>query len=312
MIYRRSRGAPRPSSKIDGPNALVVAPTSEGLAANLDRGAELNRLMVAWRKRVRHDRRRRGRGHLAHPSQEWVAARVGVSAGYYGALERGERGGYSPEVLDAVADCLCLSTGERRVLYHLAIDREPAPRPYAEPKISDAVLDMLHDQIWPAYICDAAWNTLAYNGTAAEWFPHLYTEPNWMRWVFLDPTSPEQLIGWETVHAPLMLAQLRAQFAVMPGNQAVADVLTEILENSPVARRIWKNDPRVWLHEDGDVREILPPGADAPIAVEVLSWTPNRNPDLRATMLRPRDRDGMTRARTGLRVFVNTLTWFTS
>ncbi len=267
--------------------------------------------MVAWRRRIRFDRRRHGRGHLAHPSQEWVAARVGVSAGYYGALERGERGRYSPDILDAVADCLGLSTGERRVLYHLAIDQEPAPRPYAEPKISHAVLEMLHEQMWPTYLCDAAWNTLAYNEIALLWFPHLRTEPNWMRWVFLDPTSNQQLINWETVHTPVMLAQLRAQYAVMPGNQAIADLLAEILNNSSAARRIWKNDPRVWLHEDGDVREILRPGSDAPIAIEVLSWTPNRNPDLRATQLRPRGRKGSARPGDDLHVIVNTLTRFT-
>lgn len=291
-VYRRPRDRPsRSPSTNDLPDSSAPDSTRPRLEpADLDPGAELHRLMVTWRARLRTDRRRQDRARrLRHLSQEDMAALVGVSPGWYGSLERGERGpAYSEAFLDRVAECLKLSTGERRVLYQLAVGREPAARPYAPPKISEAVRALLHAQPWPAYICDATWDVLAYNDVTAAWFPHVLTERNWMRWALLDPRSREQLVNWHSIHAPLMLAQLRAQHALLPHCQGVTDLLAEILERSTVARHIWDTEPRVWLHDDGDQREIRLPGAPEPTAVEIVAWTPMRNPDLRATMIVPR------------------------
>ena len=108
-----------------------------------------------------------------------------------------------------------------------------------------------------------------------------------MRWVFLDMRSREQLVDWHTVHAPLMLAQLRARHALRPDHDGITELITQILDCNAFARHVWQAEPRVWLHEDGDQREIQLPDAPAPTTVEVLSWTPMRNPDLRATMIVP-------------------------
>ena len=52
----------------------------------------------------------------------------------------------------------------------------------------------------------------------------------------------------------------------------------EILQTSELARDLWENQPQVWMHEDGDRRSLRLPGADDPTNVEILSWTPLRNP----------------------------------
>src|SRR3954449_1478262 len=60
--------------------------------------------------------------------REEVAAVAGLSVDYYNRLERGNLGGASDSVLDALADALRLDEAERAHLFDLARASQPAPR----------------------------------------------------------------------------------------------------------------------------------------------------------------------------------------
>jgi len=220
-------------------------------------------------------------------TQEEMAELCGVSPPWYRSLERGVLDKcYSDGFLDRVATALELTTVERQVLYRLAAGRESTSRTFAPPQISPAVQAHMDSQQWPAYLVDAAWNILTANAATWRWMPQLASMPNIMRWAFCSPAAREQLVDWED-EARMLLAQLRAQHANMPEHCGLKDLITEILQTSELARDLWENQPQVWMHEDGDRRSLLLPGADDPTIVEILSWTPLRNPDLRAFVLVP-------------------------
>lgn len=258
----------------------------------LDRAAQLRYWMVRWRRRLKADQipglvsggRIRRFGHV---SQEDMAYLTGVTPSWYGALERGDLDrGYSDAFLDKVAAALRLNTGERRALYLLVTGREPTPRPYAPPLISPAVQASLEALPWPAFIVDAAWEILAFNPACLDWFRTLEWESNWMRLVLCYPESRMQWCDWTSIDAPLMLAQLRAQLAKMPDHEPLKELVAFLLGTEGLAQ-IWEDEARVYFHDDGDRRSLLVPGATEPTEVEVLSWMPFRNPDLRGTAFIP-------------------------
>lgn len=269
--------------------------TGRTVGGNLERSTELHLLMLEWRRRLTPQQipglisagRIRRQDYVSQEDMAWL---TNVTVAWYGALERGRLDrAYSHIFLDRVAYSLRLSTGERRALYLLALGHEPPPRPYAPPKISAAVQTMLDRQPWPAYIHDAVWNILASNAMLHSWFPKIFEwEKNIMRLMFCYPECQLQMVDWETKHARLMLGQLRAQHAKMPDNEELKDLIADILENCDAARRLWEDEPHVYFHDDGDPRKLfLPDSPKIATEVEILSWTPLRNPDLRVTFMIP-------------------------
>jgi transcriptional regulator with XRE-family HTH domain len=61
--------------------------------------------------------------------REEVATLAGVSVDYYNRMERGNLGGASESVLDALASALRLDEAERAHLYDLASASQPSSRP---------------------------------------------------------------------------------------------------------------------------------------------------------------------------------------
>ncbi|NUR59370.1 MAG: helix-turn-helix transcriptional regulator [Catenulispora sp.] len=247
--------------------------------------------MVSWRERLNPDEvaglvHSSGRRNV---SQFEMAALCEVSEAWYGALERGDLDRrYSADFLDRVAANLKLSTGERRVLFLLATGREPSARPPSAPKISSAVVARLNREPWPAYLVDTTWQILARNDATQRWLPGLIGEAggNLMRWVFCSPSAKKQMVDWE-YDAHLAMAQLRARFAVAPEHDRLQQLIHEILATSEFAASLWKDDPCIWLHDDGNRQRLLLPGSTKALGVEILSSTPLRNPDLRAYSLVP-------------------------
>lgn len=254
---------------------------------------ELRHLMRSWRLRL--DPKsipglsvRGGRGRPV--SQAEMAQLVGVSSLWYGRLERGEREpNYSEDFLDRVAAALRLDYNEHNVLFLLATGREPVPKVYAStPSISPAVQRVLDEMPFPAWCSDPAWDVVALNQATYEWLPHMRYERNVMRWVWCYPDAMVQLVDWQSVWSPRMLAQMRVANARWPQNERLKQIIAEALEVNDYAREAWDNEPMVQVHPDGDVRRLRVPFLEDPVEVELVALAPMRDPDLRLIMLVPR------------------------
>lgn len=252
--------------------------------------------MVYWRRRLRLDdlnklTRAGQRRRSQHYSQEDVARTAKVATRWYATLERGElENAFSAELLDRIAEALRLDAEERRVLFLLAGGTEPAPQPSPLPAtVSPEIRAMLECHPWPAYVTDETWQLLAYNQATLEWFPHANTETNMMRWMFCSQAAREQLLDWESKHAPLMLAQLRAQYARMPESPALRELISEILSSSDVAREQWTTRPVVSLERFTEPRQMYVAGATEPTTVTVISMVPVARPEIRYTAIIPID-----------------------
>ena len=119
-------------------------------------GESLPELLRSWRRRSDPRsfpelpvRSRRTVG-LTHAD---VARLTGVSARWYGELERGKAANYSADLLDRLSLAFGLSRAERRALYLRAVGRLPAPAAASEMDVGaemDEVLQRFLDNQAPA------------------------------------------------------------------------------------------------------------------------------------------------------------------
>ncbi|MEU7823069.1 hypothetical protein [Catellatospora sp. NPDC049133] len=255
--------------------------------------AELHHFLTTWRERLDPASipglNARGRKPRKVVSQDLMAALVGVSAPWYGKLERGDLGpDYSPDFLDRVAYALRLNPDERRMLYLLAVGREPAPLDeVARTSVSPTMKRIVHEQRWPTWISDRSWDVLVHNEVTEKWLPHFAYERNIMRWLWAYPESQYQLVDYRQVWAPLMLAQMRAANAKWPGTPRLQELITEAMEVSALFRHLWENDPMVYHHPDGDRRWMFLPFRQEPVEVEIRALMPMGEEDLRLVCLVP-------------------------
>ncbi|WP_345020802.1 helix-turn-helix transcriptional regulator [Saccharothrix violaceirubra] len=222
-----------------------------------------------------------------HVSQEDVARLIGVSTVWYGKLERGEPGNYSADLLDRTAITLRLNEDERAMLHLCCTGREPAQQTRPAGALSAGLRAVIDRQTWPAYVSDCAWDILAWNAPAQEWFPWIVYEQNLMRWVFTYPEARHQLHRWDTDWAPLMIAQMQFAHARLPDNFRLAALIREILACSAEAREMWSATSAVAVHPDGDVRGLCLPDRDEVIRAEIVALSPLRSSDCRLVMLVP-------------------------
>jgi transcriptional regulator with XRE-family HTH domain len=221
-------------------------------------------------------------------SQELVASLVSYSTAWYSSLERGEPKNYSGDFLDRVAYTLRMTPDERRLLFWYATGHEPtSPHLPAAVNSAPTFKQVLDAQPWPAYLTDPAWDVIAYNGIARDWFPWVDGhETNVMRWVFTYPEARTQLHQWRTDWAPKMLGQMRAARARFPDNKRLEQVLTEILDTNRDARKIW-DQPITYLHPDGDQRALYLPHHRKVTKINIVGLEPMRAPGTRFMLLVP-------------------------
>ncbi len=152
-----------------------------------------------------HDDRRRVPGL----KREEVALLAGVSVDYYARLERGQLGGVSASVLDAIADALRLDEAERQHLRDLA-DAAGAPerklrtRTPKAPILRPSVLALLAGMTGiPAYVRNARADILAANDLCLALYDGIIDPErlpfNVARFVFLDGRSHGFFLDWDEV-----------------------------------------------------------------------------------------------------------------
>jgi transcriptional regulator with XRE-family HTH domain len=211
--------------------------------------------------------------------REEVALLAGVSVDYYTRLERGNAGGASETVLEALARALQLDDAERAHLFDLAraiqpptrAQRRPAPqrvRPGVQ-RVLDAITGA------PAFVRNGRLDILAANrlGRAlySEHFAGAAGPPNTARFVFLDSRAPEFYRDWDHV-ANDAVGVLRSEAGRNPYDRGLSDLVGELSTQSETFRTRWAAH-NVRIHDTGSKRFHHPVVGDLTLSYETVELT---------------------------------------
>ncbi len=163
--------------------------------------------------------------------REEVATLAGVSVDYYNRMERGNLGGASDSVLDAVARALRLDEAERAHLFDLARASQPrvSLRRSAKQNVRPSVQWMLDAMTGSVAIAEnARLDALATNHLARAFYSDLFGAPgrpvNFARYIFLDPRSKDFYSDWERA-ARESVALLRSEAGRNPYDRGLSDLI---------------------------------------------------------------------------------------
>ena len=176
--------------------------------------------------------------------REEGALLAGVSVEYYVRLERGNLGGASQSVLDAVANALQLDEAERAHLHDLA--RTASTRAgtgrIARATVRPQVQWLLDSMTGTAaYVRNARIDILATNTLGRALYAPVFEmpgRPNVARFVFLDPRSQDFFIEWSKV-ASESAALLRTLAGENPYDQGLTELVGELSTRSDLFRTLW-------------------------------------------------------------------------
>jgi transcriptional regulator with XRE-family HTH domain len=224
----------------------------------VDNRREISEFLTSRRARVRpqdsglpamDDRRR-----VPGLKREEVALLAGVSVDYYARLERGQLGGVSASVLDAIANALKLDEAERQHLRDLA-DAAAAPerklrtRPAKAPTVRASVRALLDGMTGvPAYVRDGRADVLAANDLCVALYDGILSPGvpfNLARFVFLDGRAHGFFLDWDEV-ADGTVGSLRAEAGRNPLDKQLTDLIGELTTRShPFATRWAQHNVRL-------------------------------------------------------------------
>ncbi|WP_031066490.1 helix-turn-helix domain-containing protein [Streptomyces sp. NRRL WC-3742] len=213
--------------------------------------------------------------------REEVAGLAAMSVEHYTRLERGRASCVSDGVLDAVADALRLSAGERRYLRTLArpSDAEDTGLPQERWRGLQSVLDSM--ALTPAYVVGAGGAILAWNRLATAVFldfGRLSPEERTIgRLVFTDPRVRRLYVDWEG-KARETVGLLRSEVGKRPRDAALAQEIAELREHSPEFRRLWSE--HVVQEDRHATLQLLCPRAGGPLRLSVSVLNLADYPDL--------------------------------
>jgi transcriptional regulator with XRE-family HTH domain len=174
-----------------------------------------------------------------------VALRAGVSVEYYTRLERGDVGGVSDGVLEALARALDLDEAERDHLFNLVeatktatLPRRPRTAEYQRPNVQ-YLLDAINA---PALLRTRHRDVLSANSLGQALYSWMLSGParpaNHARFMFRDPRAQEFYVDWEPM-AERAVAMLRAEAFRNPDDPALSDLVTELSAQSEPFRTFW-------------------------------------------------------------------------
>src|SRR4051794_23471277 len=190
--------------------------------------------------------------------REEVAMLAGLSVDYYNRLERGNLGGASDNVLDALADVLRLDEAERAHLLDLARASQPTfrnRRRTATEAVRPSVQWMLDAMTSAAAFAEnGRLDALGANQLGRALYPALFGKrrrqpANWARFVFLDPESPDFYGDWDRT-AKDCVAILRSEAGRHPHDRELSDLVGELATQSEQFRALWAAH-HVRLHTKG-------------------------------------------------------------
>ncbi len=204
--------------------------------------------------------------------REEVALLAGVSVEYYVRLERGNLGGASEPVLDAIAAALQLDEAERTHLHDLARASDRTRAGVRQPgRVVRPPVQWLLDSMTgtAAYVRTARTDILAANSLARALYAPVHAmpgRPNVARFIFLDQGAPDFFIEWDKV-AWEATALLRMTAAEFPYDHGLTELVGELCTRSEHFRRLWATHD-VRLHRTGVKRFRHPVVGDLTLAYE--------------------------------------------
>lgn len=226
---------------------------------------------------------RRGR-RGKHLTQADMALLTDVSERWYRLLESGNgHGRFGLRLLGSVSRILGLDADQRAWLYSAA--GQSPPQYPSSGELDVALVDLLHDQPWAAYISDSAWDVRAFNDHAAQQWQFL-AQPgaNVAEWC-LAPDTSYQLSNWEEEWARPMVAQVRMALLEDEGNERLHEVASVVREYEPVDR-LWREDHLVLRGSYGRTGQIrLPRVSEDPVRMQLAVLTPLRDTRLRLVVV---------------------------
>jgi transcriptional regulator with XRE-family HTH domain len=190
--------------------------------------------------------------------REELAMLAGLSVDYYNRLERGNLGGASDSVLDALADALRLDEAERAHLFDLARASQPTSRGRRRSTtqtVRPSVQWMLDSMTASAAFAEnGRLDALGANRLGRALYPALFgttrRQPaNWARFVFLDAEAPSFYGDWDRA-AKDCVAILRSEAGRNPHDRELSDLVGELATRSEEFRVLWAAH-NVRLHTKG-------------------------------------------------------------
>jgi transcriptional regulator with XRE-family HTH domain len=208
--------------------------------------------------------------------REEVALLAGVSVDYYTRLERGNLGGVSESVLEALARALELDEAERAHLYDLARAAGPAARTRrrsAQQRIRPSVQRILDAMTGaPALVQNGRLDVLSANRLGYALYSELFADPvrpaNHARFVFLSPRARDFYADWNRA-ANDTVAILRSEAGRDPYDRGLSDLVGELSTRSEEFRTRWAAH-NVRIHRTGEKSFHHPVVGDLSLTFEML------------------------------------------
>ena len=224
--------------------------------------------------------------------REEVALLAGVSVEYYVRLERGNVGGASESVLEAVANALKLNDAERAHLFDLARTASAPARRTAGPArgaVREQVQWLLDSMSGTAaYVRNARTDILAANALGRALYAPVLAmpgRPNVARFVFLDPAAQGLFGEWRKV-AYEASALLRTMAGENPYDHALTELVGELSTRSELFRTLWAQHD-VRQHRTGVKRFRHPVVGELTLAYESMQLTADQGLRLNAYVAEP-------------------------
>jgi transcriptional regulator with XRE-family HTH domain len=247
----------------------------------MDSAAEIREFLTTRRAKVTPERAGMptyGRRKRRVPGlrREEVALLAGISVEWYTRLERGNAGGVSGDVLEAIGGALHLDEAERAHLADLvrtANAERPPRRTTAAPRVRPSVVRIVDalDPI-PACVINGRLDVLQTNHLAEALFSEALRDPvrpaNLARFLFLDSRSRAFYRDWETA-ADDTAAVLRSEAGRRPYDRTLSDLVGLLSTRSDEFRVRWAAHD-VQLHRTGTKQLHHPLVGDLTVVFEML------------------------------------------
>lgn len=223
-----------------------------------------------------------GRRRVVGLRREEVAILTGMSVDYYARMERGDLGGVSPEVLDALARALQLNEAETEHLHNLAAAAGPQSTRIRKGPADQTVrpgLQRFLDAVTgaPVWVRNRRMDFIAANALGRALYSPLLDDPtnqgNNARFVFLNPASRNFFTDWEQ-GADDIVATLRSYAGQNPRDRGLTDLIGEFVTRSDAFRMRWATQ-NVRFHRSGTKRIHHPEVGDLELIYEAMELPAN-------------------------------------
>jgi transcriptional regulator with XRE-family HTH domain len=245
----------------------------------VDTKSEIREFLTSRRARITPDQAGLsvyGERRVPGLRREEVAVLAGVSVDYYTRMERGNLGGVSESVLEAVARGLQLDDAERAHLFDLARVAQPAAprrRRRTQQRVRPSVQRLIDAMTGaPALVQNGRLDILSANALGRALYSELYVDPvrpaNHARFVFLSPRAPDFYGDWDRV-ANDTVAILRTEAGRDPYDRDLSDLVGELSTRSEEFRTRWAAH-NVRIHRTGAKDFHHPVVGDLSLTYEML------------------------------------------